>query len=113
MMVKDRSLDDVKYTAVDMREEGIKIITIGLNKIHRDADASSSITIFRDGVHALLSDPNVEKYLYGKIKEQANNRTWGFYLVFVSKLCLIVKDLIVLFKYTRIYMRFDINSSDV
>jgi hypothetical protein len=75
MMVKDRSLDDVKYTAADMREEGIKIITIGLNKIHRDADASSSITIFRDGVHALLSDPNVEKYLYGKIKEQANNRT--------------------------------------
>jgi hypothetical protein len=75
MIIKDRSFDDVKYTAADMREEGIKIIAIGLNKFHRDADALSSITIFRDGVHGLFSDPNFEKYLYEKIKEQANNRT--------------------------------------
>ena len=75
MIIKDRSLDDVKYTAADMREEGIKIIAVGLNKIHRDADAMSSITIFRDGVQGLLSDKSVEKYLYEKIKEQANNRT--------------------------------------
>ena len=75
MIIKDRSLDDMKYTAADMREEGIKIIAIGLNKIHRDADAMSSITIFRDGVQGLLSDTNIEKYLYEKIKQQANNRT--------------------------------------
>lgn len=59
-----------------MREEGIKIIAIGLNQMHRDADATSSITIFRDGVKGLISDAaNVEAYLYEKIKEQANNRT--------------------------------------
>ena len=71
MIVKDRSLDDMKYTAADMREEGIKIIAIGLNKMHRDADAMSSITIFRDGVRGLVTDKNIEKYLYEKIKEQA------------------------------------------
>ena len=75
MIMKDRSLDDVKYIAADIREEGIKIIAIGLNKIHRDADAMSSITIFRDGVQGLLSDTKIEKYLYEKIKDQANNRT--------------------------------------
>ena len=75
MILKDKSLDDIKYIAADMREEGIKIIAIGLNKIHKDADAMSSITIFKDGVHSLHSDTNFEKYLYEKIKEQANNRT--------------------------------------
>ena len=71
MITKDRSLDDAKYTAADMREEGIKIIAIGLNKMHKDADAVTSITIFRDGTRGLLSDTNIEKYLYEKIKEQA------------------------------------------
>ena len=75
MIMKDRSMDDLKYIAADMREEGIKIIAVGLNKIHRDANALSSITIFKDGVQGLLSDTNIEKYLYEKIKEQANNRT--------------------------------------
>ena len=75
MIMQDRSLDDVKYIAGDMREEGIKIITIGLKKLHHDADAVSSLTVYTDGTNALLSDTNIEKYLYAKIKEEASNRT--------------------------------------
>ncbi|XP_028412170.1 cochlin-like isoform X2 [Dendronephthya gigantea] len=74
MIMKERSLDDVKYIAADMREEGIKIIAIGLNKIHKDTDAVSSISIFKDGARGLISDTKIAKYLYETIKKQANNR---------------------------------------
>lgn len=74
MIMKERSLDDAKYIAADMREEGIKIIAIGLNEIHKDTDAVSSISIFKDGASKLLSDTKIDKYLYENIKKQANNR---------------------------------------
>ena len=73
--MKDKSLDDVKSITADMRENRIKIIAIGTSKLHKDADASSSITIFTHDINELLSDEKSQRYLFEKIKEQAENRT--------------------------------------
>ena len=73
--MKDKSLDDVKNIAADMRENGIKIITIGAGRFRKDVNAASSVSIFKDDVHGLLADEKTQKYLFEKIKQQAENKT--------------------------------------